>query len=37
MMEPIYKGGDQSVTENYSQISLISVVCKEMEHAIEGI
>jgi hypothetical protein len=32
----IYKGGEQSVAENYRRVSLISVVCKQMQHAIGG-
>jgi hypothetical protein len=30
----IYKGDDRSVVKNYRSVSLISVVCKQMEHAI---
>jgi hypothetical protein len=33
---PIYKGGDRSVVVNYRQVSLTSVVCKQMEHIIAG-
>jgi hypothetical protein len=33
---PIYKGGDHSVVQNYSLVSLTSVVCKQMEHIIAG-
>jgi hypothetical protein len=33
---PIYKGGDRTVVQNYRPVSLTSVVCKQMEHAIAG-
>jgi len=33
---PIYKGGDRSAVTNYRSISLTSVVCKQLEHVIEG-
>lgn len=33
---PIYKGGNRSVVGNYRPVSLTSVVCKLMEHAIAG-
>jgi len=33
---PIHKGGDRSVVKNYRPVSLISVVCKQMEHVIAG-
>ena len=33
---PIYKGGDRSVVGNYRQVSLTSVVCKQIEHVIAG-
>jgi hypothetical protein len=33
---PIYKGGDRSVVNNYRPVSLTSVGCKQMEHAIAG-
>ena len=32
----IYKGGDRSVVRNHRPVSLISVVCKQMEHIIAG-
>jgi hypothetical protein len=32
----IYKGRDRSVVGNYRPVSLISVVCKQMEHVITG-
>jgi hypothetical protein len=31
---PILKGGERSLVTNYRPVSLISVVCKEMEHVI---
>ena len=31
---PIHKGGDRSLVTNYGPVSLASVVCKQMEHAI---
>jgi len=31
---PIHKGGDRSLITNYRPVSLFSVVCKQMEHAI---
>ena len=31
---PVYKGDDRSLVTNYRPVSLISVVCKQMEHAI---
>ena len=31
---PVYKGGDRSLVTNYRPVSLSSVVCKQMEHAI---
>jgi len=31
---PIHKGGDRSLVTNYRPISLTSVVCKQMEHAL---
>jgi hypothetical protein len=31
---PIYKGGQRSVVQNCRPVSLISVVCKQMEHVI---
>ena len=31
---PIHKGGDRSLVTNYRSVSLTSVVCKQMEHAI---
>ena len=31
---PIHKGGDRSLVSNYRPVSLTSVVCKQMEHAI---
>jgi len=33
---PIHKGGDHSVVKNYRPVTLISVVCKQMEHVIAG-
>jgi hypothetical protein len=33
---PIYKGGDRTVVNNYSPVSLTSVGCKQMEHVIAG-
>ena len=33
---PIYKGGDRSVVGKYRPVSLISVVCKQMEHVVAG-
>ena len=33
-MVPIHKGGDRSLVTNYRPVSLTSVVCKQMEHAI---
>jgi hypothetical protein len=33
---PIYRGGDRSVINNYRAVSLTSMVCKQMEHAIAG-
>ena len=33
---PIYKGGQRSVVQNCRPVSLISVVCKQMEHVIAG-
>jgi len=33
-MVPIYKGRDRSAVSNYRPISLTSVVCKQLEHAI---
>ena len=33
---PIYNEGDRSLVTNYRQISLTSVVCKQMEHVIAG-
>jgi hypothetical protein len=33
---PIHKGGDRSVVKNHRPVSLTSVVCKQMEHVIEG-
>ena len=33
---PIYKQADQLVVGNYRQVSLTSVVCKQMEHVIAG-
>jgi hypothetical protein len=33
---PIHKGGDRSVVKNYRSVSLTSVLCKQMEHVIEG-
>ena len=33
---PIYKGGDQLAVTNYRPISLISVVCKQLEHVTAG-
>jgi hypothetical protein len=32
---PIYKGGDQSVVENYRLVSFTLGVCKQMEHIID--
>ena len=31
---PIHKGGDRSLVSNYRPVSLTSVICKQMEHAI---
>jgi len=31
---PIHKGGHRSLVKNYRPVSLTSVVCKHMEHAI---
>jgi hypothetical protein len=31
---PIYKGDDRSLVSNYRPVSLTSVVCNQMEHAI---
>ena len=31
---PIHKGGHRSLVTNYRPVSLTSVVCKQMEHAI---
>jgi len=31
---PIHKRGERSVVKNYRPVSLTSVVCKQMEHAI---
>ena len=31
---PIHKGGDRSLVTNYRPISLTSVACKQMEHAL---
>ena len=36
LMFPIYKGGDRTVVQNYTPVSLTSVVCKQMEHVIVG-
>jgi len=36
LMFPIYKGGDRTVVQNYTPVSLTSVVCKQMEHVIAG-
>ena len=33
-MVPTHKGGDRSLVSNYRPVSLTSVVCKQMEHAI---
>lgn len=33
---PIYKEGDRSAVKNYKPVSLNSVVCKQLEHAIAG-
>ena len=33
---PIRKGGDRSLVNNNRPVSLISVVCKQMEHVIAG-
>ena len=35
-MVPIYKGGDRSAVTDYRAISVTSVVCKELEHAVAG-
>ena len=34
MVIPIHKGGDRSLVTNFRPVSLTSVVCKQMEHAI---
>jgi hypothetical protein len=31
---PVHKGGDRSLVTNYRLVSLTSIVCKQMEHAI---
>ena len=31
---PIHRGGDRSLVTNYRPVSLTSVVCKQMDHAI---
>jgi len=31
---PVHMGGDRSLVTNYRPVSLTSVVCKQMEHAI---
>jgi hypothetical protein len=31
---PVHKGGDRSIIPNYRPVSLTSVICKQMEHAI---
>ena len=33
-MIPVHKEGDRSLVTNYRPVSLISVVCKQMEHVI---
>ena len=33
---PIHKGGNRSVVRNFRPVSLISVVCKQIEHVIAG-
>jgi hypothetical protein len=33
---PVYKGGERSVVQNYRPVSLISVVCKQIENVIAG-
>jgi hypothetical protein len=33
---PIHKGGDRLVVKNYRPVSLISVLCKHMEHVMAG-
>ena len=35
-MFPIHDGADRSVVGNYRPVSLISAVCKQMEHVIAG-
>jgi hypothetical protein len=32
---PVHKGGDRSLVTNYTPVRLTSVVCKQMEHAID--
>ena len=34
IVEPVYKGGDRSLVQNYRPVSFTSVVCKQMEHVI---
>ena len=34
MVVPVNKGGDRALITNYRPVSLISVVCKQMEHVI---
>jgi hypothetical protein len=34
MVIPVHKGGDRSLIPNYRPVSLTSVICKQMEHAI---
>jgi len=34
MVVPVHKGGDRSLATNYRPVSLILVVCKQMEHVI---